>query len=318
VARTSLGHAAETTVHRLGVGERESFLVVYNDELGPIAEAIAEAARPLVRSVRALSFPTLTRNGEEPPDDVAAALVAADAAALVTTFSLSHTRARIEATLKGTRVASMPGITVDMFARTLPIDYLHLELVGRALAAQLTDAEHCHIVAPAGTDVELVLRGRTGRSDDGDLREAGAFGNLPAGEAYIAPFEQEGEGRISFDGSVASSGLLQQPLLVEFAGGRAVAASGGEAADMLLATLDAGGPNGRVVAELGIGTNPSATIIGKILEDEKVQGTIHIAFGTNTGIGGENQAAVHIDGVVRDPTVELDGRVIMRGGQLVL
>src|SRR5439155_1097785 len=134
------------------------------------------------------------------------------AAALVTTYSLSHTRARLAATSKGARIASMPGITVDMFERTLPIDYTHLETLGRTLAAQLTAAERCHVTAPAGTDVELVLRGREGRSDDGDLRAPGAFGNLPAGEAYIAPFEQEGEGTIVFDASVASSGLLAEPL----------------------------------------------------------------------------------------------------------
>ena len=154
-------------------------------------------------------------------------------------------------------------------------------------------------------------------ADDGDLREAGAFGNLPAGEAYIAPFEAEGSGTIVFDGSLASWGLLAEPLRIELDRGRAAEATGGEAAPWLLSALDAGGPNGRVIAELGIGTNPSATIIGKILEDEKVEGTIHLAFGTNTGIGGENQASVHIDGLVRDPTVELDGRTIMRDGRLV-
>ena len=211
----------------------------------------------------------------------------------------------------------MPAISLDIFTRTLPVDYAELESRGRALADQLTAAERCHIVAPAGTDVELHLTGRTGRSDDGDLRAPGAFGNLPAGEAYIAPFEHAGEGMIVFDASIASSGLLDVPLRVDFVGGRAVAATGGEAAAVLLAVLDYGGENGRVVAELGIGTNPSATIIGRILEDEKAVGTIHIAFGTNTGIGGENQASVHIDGVVRAPTVELDGGAIMVDGRLV-
>ena len=183
-----LARAAATTVERLGVASGEAFLVVYNEELAPIAEAIAAAARDRADSVRALSFPPLTRNGEEPPEDVAAALLEADAAALVTTYSLSHTRARLAATNSGARIASMPGITVDMFLRTLPIDYTHLETLGRKLAAQLTEADRCRITAPAGTDVELVLRGREGRSDDGDLRAPGAFGNLPAGEAYIAPF----------------------------------------------------------------------------------------------------------------------------------
>jgi len=56
---------------------------------------------------------------------------------------------------------------------------------------------------------------------------------------------------------------------------------------------------------------------GLILEDEKVEGTVHLAFGTNTGIGGENESSVHIDGVIRSPTLELDGRTIMRDGRLL-
>ena len=85
----------------------------------------------------------------------------------------------------------------------------------------------------------------------------------------------------------------------------------------MLGTLDAGGENGRTIAELGIGTNPGATITGVILEDEKAEGTVHFAFGTNTGIGGANRACVHIDGLVREAMVELDGRPILRNGRLV-
>jgi leucyl aminopeptidase (aminopeptidase T) len=316
VADDALRLAADTTVERLGADEDDRFVVVFNEELREIADAIARSAAERTRAVLALAFPTLTRNGQEPPDDIAEALVAADAAVLVTTYSLSHTRARLAATNSGARVASMPGITTEMFIRTLPTDYTRLETLGRELAAQLTAAERCRITAPGGTDVELVLNGRLGRSDDGDLRALGSFGNLPAGEAYIAPYEHEGEGTIAFDASIATIGLLEEPLRVEFSGGRALSGAGAKATE-LLAILDAGGPNGRAVAELGIGTNPAATITGRILEDEKAERTVHIAFGTNTGIGGENQAEVHIDGVILDPTVALDGREIMRGGLLV-
>lgn len=318
MADEALSIAAATTVDRLGGTPGERFLIAYNEELAAPAEAIAGAARAIGCTVHQLVFPKTTRNGEEPPPEVAAALAAADAAALLTAFSLSHTNARLAATESGTRVASMPGITVDIFRRTVPIDYELLETRSRMLAEQLTAAETCRITTAGGTDVELVLYGREGRSDDGDLRGAGAFGNLPAGEAYIAPCEHEGAGAIVFDASVASSGLLEQPLRVEMSAGRLTSAAGGRAAEILVAVLDAGGPNGRVIAELGIGTNPSARIHGLVLEDEKAEGTIHLAFGTNTGIGGQNEASVHIDGVIRDPTVELDGRVIMRDGRLLV
>ena len=313
----ALGRAAAVTVERLGVDTGDAFLVVYNPELEPIAVALADAARQRAGSVRTLAFPPTSRHGEEPGADVVEAIADASAIALVTEYSLSHTNARLTATRNGARVASLPGITEEMFGRTIPIDYGHLETLGRALAAQLTDAELCRITAPGGTAVEISLRGREGRSDDGDLRAAGAFGNMPAGEAYIAPFEHEGGGTIVFDASLATWGMLEEPVAVAFESGRAISMEGGGAADWLASTLDAGGPNGRVIAELGIGTNPGATITGVILEDEKVEGTIHLAFGTNTGIGGRNESSVHIDGVVRDPTIELDGRVVMRDGRLV-
>ena len=84
------------------------------------------------------------------------------------------------------------------------------------------------------------------------------------------------------------------------AGGRIVEA-GGAAAPWLLSTLDAGGEHGRSIAELGIGTNPAARLTGSILEDEKVKGTVHLAFGTSAGIGGVNVSSVHIDGMVLSP-----------------
>lgn len=312
-----LEDGAKVTAERLGVGADDVFLVVSNPETAAIAGALAAAARERTRSILTVEFPPTGRHGLEPPAEVAAAMATATAIALVTTFSLSHTNARLEATRNGARVASMPGITEDMFTRTIPIDYSHLERLGRALGTKLSAAEVCHITAPGGTDVEISLRGREGRSDDGDLRVPGSFGNLPAGEAYIAPDERGGRGTIVFDLSVASSGMIEHPISILFEDGRAVSIEGGREADILAATLDEAGATGRVIAELGIGTNPGATITGRILEDEKVEGTVHLAFGTNTGIGGQNASSVHIDGVIRSPTIELDGRAIMREGRLV-
>ncbi len=106
------------------------------------------------------------------------------------------------------------------------------------------------------------------------------------------------------------------PLRVTLVSGRVVDAVGG-AARWLLDTLDAGGRTGRLIAELGIGTNPRATLSGHILEDEKAVGTAHLAFGTSATFGGTNVSAVHIDGVLERPTVELDGLPLVAGGELL-
>ena len=316
--RSGIRRAADVVLERFGVAENDRFLVVYNPGFELLATTLGAAAHARTENVCAFVYQPTSRDGEEPPQAVAAAMLEASAIAILSRFSLSHTGARVRASDRGARIASMPEITPEVFARAIPADYAHLERVGRLLADELTAADSCRVTAPGGTEIELSLRGRRGISDDGDLRAPAAFNNLPAGEAFIAPIETQGTGSIVFDGSLASWGLLAEPLTVELEQGRASTIKGGAAAEWLMRTLERGGPHGRTIAELGIGTNPAAMITGSILEDEKVQGTIHIAFGTNTGMGGVNQASVHLDALVRNPSVSLDGRTVIRNGKLLV
>jgi leucyl aminopeptidase (aminopeptidase T) len=308
--------AAEAAVRCLGVGAADDVLVLCNEQQRAVAEALAAAAGARAGSVRLLAFPALTRHGEEPPGFVAEAMARADVILAPTTFSLSHTRARMEASRRGARIATLPGITEATFRRAMPVDYAALRRAGERIVAELSAAATCRLISPAGTDVSLELGGRTAVIDDGNLQARAAFGNLPAGEGFIAPVEGTAEGVVAFDGSLAGFGLLDAPVRVRLAGGRAVAADG-EAGRWLLDTLDAGGDGGRVVAEFGIGTNPAATLSGSILEDEKVVGTAHLAFGSNVSFGGANASAVHIDGMLLEPTVELDGRALLDAGELL-
>jgi leucyl aminopeptidase (aminopeptidase T) len=308
--------AAKAAVRCLGVGPEDDVLVLCNKEQRAMAEALAAAAQSPGRSARIVVYPTMSRDGEEPPADVAEAMADADVVFAPTTFSLSHTRARTQATSRGARIATMPGITDAVFARAMPVDYVELRQAGERIAAGLGCTSTCRVTSARGTDIVLSLEGRAAEVDDGNLQATPAFGNLPAGEAYIAPVEDSAEGLVVFDGSLAGYGLLDDPVRVKVARGRAVEADG-EAGRWLLATLDAGGARGRVLAELGIGTNPAATLSGNILEDEKVIGTAHLAFGTNVSFGGANASTVHIDGMLLEPTIELDGRPLMRDGELL-
>ena len=313
---TELSRAAAAAADCLGIGPDDSVLVVCSEEQRSIAEAFTAVARERVREVIVLDLPPLSRHGEEPPAEIAEQMARADVVFSPTATSLSNTQARIQATKRGVRVATLPAITEEIFVRAVPVDYGELKRAGGLLADRLTAASSARITSAAGTEIVLDLAGRSGRSDDGNLEQRGAMGNLPAGEAFISPLEISGEGVIVFDGSLAGYGLLSEPLSVTVAGGRAVAVEG-EAGDWLLDTLDAGGEHGRSLAELGIGTNPAAILTGNILEDEKVIGTAHLAFGTSAGLGGVNVAGVHIDGVLRRPTVELDGLRVVADGRLI-
>jgi leucyl aminopeptidase (aminopeptidase T) len=300
----------------LGVGEDDSVLILCNDPQLAIAEALNDAASPRTARVRVLAFDGGTRHGQEPPADVRSAMADATVIFAPTTFSLSHTQARQEATRRGIRMATMPGITEEVFRRALDVDYGELKRAGEWLAAQLSAASSCRVTSPGGTDLVIELSGRSGISDDGDLSAVGAFGNLPAGEAFIAPLETSGEGTIVFDGALGGYGVLEDPVPVVLSEGRLVDTRGA-VGEWLTATLDAGGEHGRSLAELGIGTNPAARLTGNMLEDEKALGTIHLAFGTSAGIGGVNRSSVHIDGLVLRPTLELDGSRLLEDGLLV-
>ena len=183
------------------------------------------------------------------------------------------------------------------------------------LARLLTGAGEARITCPRGTDLRLDLTGRDGIPDDGDLTGERAFGNLPCGEGFTSPLGAEGR---MVTGCLASIGLpLGDPPVLTIEDGKLVSASQPEG-DRLLAALDAAGGQGRNVAELGIGTNERAELTGNILEDEKILGTVHVAFGASAGIGGTVSVPVHLDCLILEPTLEIGGERVLERGQLLL
>ena len=181
----------------------------------------------------------------------------------------------------------------------------------------LTEAETARVVTPFGTDFTMSLKGRVGEDDCGVYNTPGAFGNLPAGEAYIAPLEGTANGTLVYDASMGGIGLLDDPIRVTVENGEAVKVEGGKEAEQLNAMLEEAGRPGRNIAELGIGTNRGASLNGSVLEDEKVLGTIHIALGDNANFGGTVQAECHLDGLLTHPDLYLDGELVMKDGKLI-
>ena len=313
---SELDQAVETVVSRcLGVRERERFVVVADSGTRAIGDALqAAAARRGAEAVLTVMEPR-AQHAQEPPDAVAAALLTADAFVAPTTKSLSHTRARKAATDAGARGATLPGVTEDMLGRLMAGDLDALRERSRRIAQLLTDAGEARVTTRTGTDLTLDLSGRTGIPDDGDLTARSAFGNLPCGEGFIAPLN--GEGRMA-TGSLAGIGLPRgEPPLLTIEGGRLTDATQPEG-EALLAALRAAGDLGTNVAELGVGTNERATLTGNVLEDEKILGTVHIAFGASAAIGGTVSVPVHLDCVILEPTLDIGGTRVLEEGRYVL
>ena len=315
---TDLERAVKAVIEDcVAVKEGEDVVVVCN----PATKGLAERLRLGAEAVGADAVLTVMsereQHGVEPPDTVAAAMLEADVLLVPTVQSLSHTAARRAATDAGVRAATLPGVTEEMLARVMSADMDELRRRGQVLADLLTEGSEAHISSAEGSDLTLNVEGRAGIPDAGELGEPGAFGNLPCGEGFISPHHDSGSGRLVVDGVIASIGIPQEPVELTVEDGRLVGATG-DMGEELIRQLTAAGPDGTRVAELGIGTNEKATLTGELLEDEKLLGTVHVAFGASAGIGGEVQVPVHLDCVVMKPTLTIDGREVVRHGELLV
>jgi leucyl aminopeptidase (aminopeptidase T) len=304
----------------LKVVEGEKLLVVTDTELYEIGRALVEAGRELGATGVIMEMQPLSRNGEEPPEMVSEAMKLADAVVCPASKSLTHTAARRNACEAGSRVATMPGITLDTMVRGLSADYYAIADRTRKVTAILDEAKTARITTALGTDLTIPIDGIKAISSTGLMHEPGSFGNLPSGESYMMPEEGKSHGVFIVDGSMAGIGDLsgKTPITIKVVGGYAVEITGGPEADELRSKLEAVGKDAFHTAELGVGTNDAARIIGNILEDEKVMGTVHIALGNNMSMGGTIDVPIHLDGIIRDPTLELDGKVVMESGKLLI
>lgn len=298
----------------LAVKPSEDVLVIVDAGTREIGEALrAEASRSGADAVLAV-MDERESDGTEPARPIAHALSGCDVFIAPTSRSLSHTMARKRASDAGVRGATMPGVTAEMLARAMAVDFDLMAARSQAVAALLDGGSVARVTCPRGSDLTLDLSGRRGISDDGDLTAKGAFGNLPCGEGFIAPLG--GEGTLIAT-SLAPLGISDEPATLTVEGGGIVSATGG-LGPQYIQLLRAHGELGINIAELGIGTNDGAILTGNVLEDEKILGTVHVAFGASAGIGGTVSVPIHLDVVVLEASLEVDGRKALDKGRFLL
>lgn len=307
--------AKNVLVSCLDAKPKETVLVVTDDSRLSIGQAVYEAASELGCESLLFRMKEGTVSGEEPPKAVAEAMKWADIVICPTAQSLTHTNARIGAVKNNARVATMPGITEAMFENgAMTADYASVEILTEKVAKLLDHASTARLEKD-GYVLTMDLRERKGIRSPGVYRRPGESGNLPSGEAYIAPKENGSDGEMMIDGSMVGIGKLDSPLHVKIKNGK-VQEITGEKSELLSLLLES--DNNATLGELGIGTNEKAILSGIILEDEKVFGTVHIAFGTNTSFGGTNKAACHMDGIILKPTLYLDDILVIKEGTFVI
>jgi leucyl aminopeptidase (aminopeptidase T) len=313
---TDLDRAVQTVVRRcLNIRPDEDVVVVVDEPLQDLGEKLRTAAQQSGADAVLTVMSPRKNDGSEPPAPVAEALAACDVFIAPASRSLSHTLARKRASEAGARGATMPHVTTDMLARLMAIDFDRMKSRSHAVAELLDKAGEAHITCPRGTDLTLDLQSRSGIADDGDLTSPGAFGNLPCGEGFIAPANGDG---VMFARSIAAIGLASgHPAKLTLTNGHLTDATEPEG-EQLLKILQEHGDAGTNLAELGVGTNDRATLTGNVLEDEKILGTIHVAFGASIAIGGTVSVPIHLDCVVTEASLHIDSTQVLDEGRFVL
>lgn len=303
----------------MGTQRDESLLIVTDEKKKKIGYNLYKNGLQLGHETVYVEMKSREMHGVEPPKQIAELMKMFDVVLCPTTKSLTHTNARREASALGARIATFPGITEETMIRGLNADYKKIAALTIKLTDILTDVNNVRVTAPNGTDITMDISTRKGHASKGLFHAKGESGNLPTGEAYIAPLEGKSNGVFVVDGSMAGVGVIKgKPIRIVVEDGYAVEISGGAQANKLNNILRNYDLDARNIAEFGIGTNDKAKLCGLLLEDEKVMGTIHIAIGDNKSMGGLVNVPIHLDGVVKKPTVYFDGKMIMKNGKLLI
>lgn len=301
----------------LGVKKDEVLLIIGDKPSRKIAYLFFNVGKNHAKETILLEIVPREIHGEELPPAVMHIMKKVNVIIAPTSKSISHTRARMEASMSGVRIATLPGVTEDILLRGMLANYEKIAARTQKLASILSKAKIARIETKNGTEITFQLENRGAHADTGIIQKPGSFSNLPAGEAYIAPLEGKSEGTIVFDGSFAGIGTLEESITIEVKKGLVSKVTGGKQAKKLEEIFEKAGNSGKNVAELGMGTNEKAEISGNILEDEKVMGTLHVAFGDSSTIGGLTESSIHLDGIIKSPTLYIDDIMIMEKGRLL-
>lgn len=304
-----------------GVKPGESVLIVTDTNLVGIAEVMAQAvqerdAEPII----AVMIPR-KGHGEEPPLPIAEAMKKANVILTPVSTSITHTRAIKEAVAGGSRAIVMTAFTEDLLIRGgILADFQKQKPICQEVSRRFQEAKFVKLTNPAGTSLTMRKEGRRGNALY-CLVEPGEFSTVPTIEANFSPIEGTAEGIIVADASIPylGIGVLEEPVRCKVEKGFIVEIEGGRQARVLQEDLKARkDPNCYNVAELGVGLNPGSQMTGVMLDDEGVFGSVHIGVGTNITLGGKIKAPTHYDLLMWGATIELDGKVILDGGNLKL
>jgi len=275
------------------------------------------------------SFPSSAFEAEttRPYPVLNAAVAAADAVILLSSELALLFNPEFRTAIRASRVAFMPYLDRDTALRLLPAnaqEVRELAQLTTQAAKLLSGAHEISLTSTSGTDLRLRIGQYAGNCSAGSFALANGFGGLevlPAGQVAVVPDDGSIEGRLVVEGSVNYPRFerIAGRIELDIERSTVVRIGGGAHADQFSRALDAiadfGNP--RHVTEFGLGTNRRCKFLGRYgpTEDTHRFGTVSMALGADTHLGGRNSAGCHIDMALEETHVQVDGEEFLSPGR---
>lgn len=311
--------ASKLVKNVLNIKEGEN-VVIYTDTAGDmrVVKATAQAVYNVGAIPTIIQYETLPSPVMDPPKPVAAALKAADVLIEYAVAYILYSNTYKEAIEAGARYICLSGMDVDMLVRCIgKVDYEKMVELGEKLVELTKNAVGGRVTSPAGTDVTFKIDKSTVRQSGRPISKRGEVAML-GGQVSFAPIWGTVNGTIVFDGALwppAELGLLKEPIHLKIKDSKIVEITGGAEAKIFEKWLKKlNDPHMYDIVHFSYGFNPGVRKpTGRIIEDERVFGCIEIGIGSYRG----RPAKAHTDGIVLNPSIELDGNLIEENGEYV-
>jgi leucyl aminopeptidase (aminopeptidase T) len=315
---TQIERAARTIlINCLGLKNQESVLIVTEESLMQEGEALWKYAKKLSKKPLLTCFYPRNSNLQELPKALFSSFGNSDSVIFLTK-QLVNEKIFDEARQIGSRIIVLQNASKELIERSLIANYNRISNLSRRLAEIFTIGKDLYLSSPSGTKAKISIFKRKGTAETGLVHQAGDFTYLPAGEACLNLSNNQIEGRINLDGIAGNKKLFSKPIVLFLKNNQISRIKGEKAAEQLRKELRKFGKNGRKIHEIGVGTNDKAVLGFSAQEDEKALGTLNIAFGQNHTTKAKGKLIQAIKGIILNPTVRIDGKLIIEDGNILV
>ena len=335
----SMEYLRRPFARNIGAGHR--VLILSDTSHDPrVWQAVMSIVQELGAEVTVALFERRPADYYDPPLAVCEAMLKSDFNVLLASTGMLHSPANFAAMQAGIPAICLDGgMTLEMLQSGAITDDMKQIAVRKHYVAERVfgvGAQECRVTSRYGTEFTYRVDDRIyvpplpGNSFDPykiinfDKDENRKGGNLlyylfPTGEFNVAPIEGSANGKLVFDLTMHHIGRLMTPIELTVENGRVVSIDGGADARILRDYLDVYGDENAYMcpAEASVGVNAKAVVRGIQREDKNIMGTMHFGLGTNIDVGGSVKSKIHMDGVILEPTLYVDGELKIDNGKIL-